>query len=83
MKKNKGFTLIELMIGIAIIGILVAVAISAYHDYSAKVQVRCQENIECTRQIQLHNQDCSNGYIMIGRGTQLIDKDGHGVPCQQ
>ena len=36
---QKGFTLIELMIVIAIIGVLAAVAIPAYSDYTAKSQV--------------------------------------------
>ena len=51
MARSKGFTLIELMIVVAIIAILAAIALPAYQDYLARSQVA--ESMSLSRGAQI------------------------------
>lgn len=59
---QKGFTLIELMIVIAILGILMAIAIPAYQDYTVRAKVS-----ECVNQLAPLKTGVSEFVISQGR----------------
>jgi len=62
---QKGFTLIELMIVVAIIGILAAVAIPAYGDYTARAQAAEAFTLMDGLKTPLTESYTSNGLFLI------------------
>jgi prepilin-type N-terminal cleavage/methylation domain-containing protein len=76
-KAQAGFTLIELMIVVAIIGILAAVAIPAYQDYVTKAKFAEVESIASAYKTAVAS--CAQE---LGALTNC-DSDANGVPATQ
>lgn len=72
---QKGFTLIELMIVVAIIGILAAVALPAYQDYTARAHVSEALSLASGLKIQVADAVADTG-ALAG-----LDSGTNGIPA--
>jgi len=71
---QQGFTLIELMIVVAIIGILAAIALPAYQDYTVRAKVQEGVSLSSTARTAL-GIACSEGTNFASDITQNSDVD--------
>lgn len=78
-KQQKGFTLIELMIVVAIIGILAAIAIPAYQDYTIRARVSEAVNLASSAKTTV-SENISNdgGQLLAGRVCRGVAEIGAG-----
>ncbi len=69
-KQDAGFTLIEVMVVVAIIGILVAIAVPQYQDYIARSRVVEGMNLASSAKLAVTEAFASRGSVSMDEATQ-------------
>jgi len=72
LSKSRGFTLIELMIVVAIIGLLAAIAIPAYQDYVIRAKVTEALSMMGAAQVAVAERTISSGSFPTGNAEAGI-----------
>lgn len=86
LKRSHGFTLIELMIVVAIIGILASLAISAYQTYTVRAQIAEGINFAGSAKVHVVDGYTNNGIAPADRaaaGMSPLATDSNGAYVSQ
>ncbi len=86
LKQNDGFTLIELMIVVAIIGILASLAVSAYQTYTVRAQIAEAINMGAGAKapvVDAYTQDGVPPADRVAAGMSVAATDSRGMYVSQ
>ena len=80
---QKGFTLIELMIVVAIIGILAAVAIPAYQDYTVRAKISEVITAGAAAKSAISEGFQTNGMVGVASAATAVSKGAAATPVSK
>ena len=79
-KAQSGFTLIELMIVVAIIGILAAVALPAYQDYTVRARVTEGLSLAQSAKLAVSETTITNNALPANQAATGLEVSGGCLP---